>query len=199
MLSIGISSLAQQNDGNAISDDFLLNWSIKAKNLISRSCGEDSQHFKAFEKAEKYINQESTFRVLRRLIAIFTAAKEDYEGGHVSSIKSLVQAEVFDSELEQASELANAGYISAAAVIAGTVLETTLRGRCDRYQISHGKLDKMNADLAKAGAHNALSQKRITALAAIRNSAAHGKSEDFTKADVESMIEDVKRYIEKHL
>jgi hypothetical protein len=54
----------------------------------------------------------------------------------------------------------------AAAVIAGTVLETALRQLC---------LDRMNADLAKAGVYNSLMQKRITALAAIRNRAAHGK------------------------
>jgi hypothetical protein len=52
----------------------------------------------------------------------------------------------------------------------------------------------MNADLAKAGAYNSLVQKRITALAAIRNSAAHGRPQDFTKDDVAAMITDVERF-----
>lgn len=84
-------------------------------------------------------------------------------------------------------------------MIAGAVLETTLRNLCDANAVAHGKLDKMNADLAKAGVHNALIQKKITALAAIRNSAAHGKSSEFTKDDVENMITEVNRYVSNTL
>jgi hypothetical protein len=39
----------------------------------------------------------------------------------------------------------------------------------------------MNAALAKAGKYNKLMQKRITALADIRNSAAHGNFNQFTQ------------------
>jgi hypothetical protein len=42
-------------------------------------------------------------------------------------------------------------FTSADIPIAGTVLETTLRQMCLDKQIAIGKLDKMNADLAKAG------------------------------------------------
>jgi hypothetical protein len=177
----------------------LLSWCVKVRNLISNSCGENSQHFKSLEKAEKSGGFESNVAILRRLKAVFMAAKEDYEGGYVSSLKNIVQAEVFDSELDQATELLNSGYSVAAAVIAGTVLETTLRNLCDANGIAHGKLDKMNVDLAKVGVHNALVQKKITALAGIRNSAAHGKSAEFTKADVESMISEIHRYVENSL
>jgi hypothetical protein len=178
-----------------VDSEAMLAWCVKAKNLLARSCGEDSQHFKTFESAQKARGYEHNTDVLSRLRAVFSAAKEDYEGGYVSSIRNLVQAEVFDSELEQASELLSAGYATAAAVIAGTVLETTLRNLCDVKSIPHGKLDKMNADLAKVGVHNALVQKRITALAGIRNSAAHGKSTEFTAEDVSSMIADINRYV----
>ncbi|MCQ3013874.1 hypothetical protein NLO86_27080 [Pseudomonas savastanoi] len=56
----------------------------------------------------------------------------------------------------------------------------------------------MNEDLAKAGAYSATQKKRITTLAAIRNSAAHGKPEDFTKDEVKGMIEDVERFLAAH-
>lgn len=65
---------------------------------------------------------------------------------------------------------------------------------CQDKGIAIGKLEKMNADLVKAGAYNGLAQKRITALAAIRNSAAHGKPQDFTKDDVAAMIRDIERF-----
>lgn len=199
VLSLGFQASGTTQSAQSIASDFLLNWSVKAKNLIANSCGEDSQHFKAFEKAEKRHINDTNSSALRRLSAVFLAAKEDFEGGYVKSIRSLIQAAVFDDELEQARELLDSGYITAAAVIAGTVLETTLRSLCNSQCIPNGKLDKMNADLAKAGVHNTLIQKKITAMAAIRNSAAHGKAEEFSAADVQSMIEDIRRYIEQQV
>jgi len=149
----------------------------------------------AFEKAEKPTAYSGIYDAMKRVKAVFFAAKEDFEGGYLISVKNLVQAEVFDSELEQASELLSAGYASAAAVVAGVVLETTLRNLCNEKGITLGKLDKMNADLAKSGVYNALVQKRITALAGIRNSAAHGKVSEFSREDVVSMISEVEKFV----
>ena len=179
--------------------DQLLNWRVKAKSLLSSACGADSQHFAAFLKAEQVSIYETDYDSLGRVKAVFLAAKEDYEGGYLTTIKNLVQAEVFDSELEQASELLEAGYVSAAAVVAGVVLETNLRNLCDEKGIASGKLDRMNADLAKSGIYNALVQKRITALAAIRNSAAHGNVQEFSREDVSLMILEIQRLISNWL
>jgi hypothetical protein len=44
-------------------------------------------------------------------------------------------------------------YYVAAAVIAGTVLETALRDLCQRNQEGLGTLDRMNAELAKKGVY----------------------------------------------
>ena len=181
-----------------IDSNALLNWKVKAKALLVSACGEDSQHFKFFEESESS-PFSSNLDNLGRMKAVFDAAREDFEGGYLTSLRTLVQAEVFDSELEQATELLQKGYELAAAVISGTVLETALRELCDRNQIPHGKLDKMNADLAKKNIYNANMAKRITALAAIRNSAAHGKSNEFSADDVKSMIEDIGRFLTHYL
>jgi hypothetical protein len=170
-------------------------WKVKIRNLLSLACGENSQHFEQYEKAEKPYSMESSFSVAQRLGAVFHAVKEDFEGGYLSSIKSLIQAEVFESELEQAQELLDHGYKLSAAVIVGVVLETALRDLCDQENIPHGKLDKMNAELAKSGKYNKLQQKRITALADIRNNAAHGKPENFTDEDVKLMVRDVESFL----
>ena len=182
-----------------VDGEMFLSWCVKTKNLIVKACGEDSQHFKAFEKAEIPIGYSSNHSILQKLKGVFFAAKEDFEGGYLVSVKNLICAELFDSELEQSKELLAAGYKSAAAVIAGVVLETTLRSLCDENEITHGKLDKMNSDLAKKGIYNSLVQKRITALAGIRNSAAHGNQDEFEKADVENMIIEIERFIATNL
>ena len=182
-----------------VDDEKLLNWCVKARSLIVNACGRDSDHYAAFIEAEKPRQFGGNHQNLRSLRAVFLAAREDFEGGYLIPLRNLVQAEIADSELDQARELYKSGYVSAAAVVAGVVLETTLRTLCDSHGIPHGKLDKMNADLAKDGQYNALTQKRITALAAIRNAAAHGKPEEFSAADVAAMIEDIERFAQASL
>jgi len=173
----------------------LLNWQIKAKTLLLGVCEENSHHLESLKNAANVPGGYTNHDILTRQRAIFLAAKDDFEGGYLNTVRNLVQAELFTSELEQAEELLKSGYATAAAVIAGVVLETTLRDLCSTHELEHSSLNKMNDDLAKAGAYNASQKKRITALAAIRNSAAHGKPEEFTAADVRGMIDDVERFL----
>ena len=181
--------------GYSVDSEQLMNWRVKARHLLASACGAESQHFKQFIASEKPQSMQTNHEMLRELRAVFLAAKEDYEGGYLNSLKLLVQSEVFDSELDQAAELLSSGYILPAAVVAGVVLETGLREMCADKGIPSGKLDKMNADLAKVGVYSKLVQKQITAIADIRNSAAHGHPEQFTKEDVEGMIRDVRRVL----
>ncbi len=191
-----IESSKTRTDGiygqtTVIDSDLFTTWKVKVKHLLSISCGESSQHFLTFSKGEDPRTMESSYDIFKRLKSIFWAAKDDFCGGYMTSIKNLIQAEVFESELEQADELLKNGYKLASAVIAGVVIETALRDLCSKEGIVHGNLNKMNTELYKAGAYNKLHQKKITALADIRNSAAHGKPEEFSEKDVESMIRDI--------
>ena len=102
---------------------------------------------------------------------------------------------MFESELEQAQELLKKDYKVAAAVVAGVVLETALRDLCQDNNIDIGNLNKMNQDLAKAEIYNKLQQKRITALADIRNNAAHEKPDEFSSDDVKGMIRDIESFL----
>ena len=190
-LSRGINSGTDEY----VNQELFLAWCVKSKSLLTVACGADSEHYRAFVEAENYGSWSGNVPNFQRTRAVFGAAKEDFEGGYLTSIRHLVQAEVFDTELEQAKELLSAGYYPAAAVISGVVLETTLRQLCVAKQLAPGKLDRMNADLAKAGQYNSLIQKRITALAAIRNSAAHGDHKAFSRDEVAAMIDEVERLV----
>lgn len=182
-----------------VDDQLLLGWRVKVRNLIANACGEGSQHFKAFAEAEEPSIYTTNVYTLTRVRAVFLAAKEDYEGGYVATVRNLVHAEVFDSELEQATELLAAGYLAPAAVVAGVVLETALRNLCTTHGLALGKLERMNADLTKVGVYNVLVQKRVTALAAIRNSAAHGNTAEFNQEDVRAMLPEVQRLVSQFL
>ncbi len=182
-----------------IEDHLILNWAVKARSLISSACGKDSEHYVSFVGAEEVRSYEDSPTRLKRMGAVFLAAREDFEGGYLNSIRNLVQAELAGGEIDQARELLASGYSAAAAVIAGVVLENTLRNLCAKRGLPAGVMERMNADLAKAGEYNALVQKRVTALAAVRNSAAHGKSNEYTSEDVKSMLPDVERFASDRL
>jgi len=182
-----------------IDDEKFLEWKVKAKSLVAKVCGTESEHYKEFVAGENKSGFETIYHIFKRVKSVFLAAKEDFEGGYLIGMKSLVQAEVFESELEQAKELIQKGFTVAAAVIAGVVLETGLRELCTKQAIAHASLDKMNVELAKAGVYSMLQQKRITALANIRNSAAHGKQNEFTEEDVKSMIHEVEIFLANYI
>ena len=174
-----------------------LEWQVKVKNLLLLSCGENSIHYKDFIQAGEVQSYDTNPRVIKRLTPILMAAYDDFKNGFLNSFKQIVQAEVFDSELEQARSLLNSGYKNSSAVIAGVVLETAIKELCvnNGIELEKKKLTRLNEDLAKAGVYNALQQKLITAMADIRNNAAHGDYDQFTKEDVIRMIEDIERFL----
>lgn len=185
--------------GFVVDNEAYTNWKAKARHLIATACGAESVHYIDFVHRESGGGWSTNHETLLQVRAVFNAAREDFDAGMFNSVRSMVQAEVFSNELDQASELMKGGYITAAAVIAGVVLETTLRRLCEDAQIEPGSLNKMNADLTKAGTYNLLMNKRITALADIRNNAAHGHPDKFTKDDVADMIDKVEAFVADHL
>ncbi|MDC4989275.1 HEPN domain-containing protein [Acinetobacter baumannii] len=170
-------------------------WIIKAQNILLLACGDNSIHFTAFKR--QLSGSSDTPKRLRQLIPILNAAYDDLKNGFLITFKQIVQAEVFESELEQAKSLLESGYKNAAAVIAGVVLETAIKELCQNNGIDLEKknLNRLNEDLVKAGVYNTLQQKQILALADIRNKAAHGDYDEFTKEDVERMISDIERFL----
>ena len=104
-----------------------------------------------------------------------------------------------DDVLEQAEDLLSYGYKDPACILTRVSLELALKDLCDREVIAHGKVDKMNADLAKVEVYNKTMQKQITAWAGKGNDAAHGDWDLYTKDDVEDMIKGVRRFIAEYL
>lgn len=177
----------------------LLNWQVKVENLLAKACGENSSHLTAFRLAGMPGEFTTNLQRFERMRAAFLAAKEDFEGGYLSSLRALVQAEVFSTQLEQASNLAGGGSGGAAAIVAGAVLETVLRELCTRDEQPRGSLEEMNASLGKAGTYDLLQQKRIAALGQIREHAIRGRAGEFTDEDVRSMIAEIDRFLSEHL
>ena len=109
--------------------------------------------------------------------------------------RPLAKAEVLSDALSQAKELLNASYKDPACILARVALETTLKELSDKHGIAHGKLDRMNGDLCKAGAYNMAKHKQITAWAEVGNKAAHGEWNTYTANDARAMVDGVEALV----
>ena len=64
--------------------------------------------------------------------SVLRATLDDVNTGLLISFKTIIQSEVFDSELDQAKHFLDSGYLVAAAVTAGVVLETSIKELCKK-------------------------------------------------------------------
>jgi len=139
------------------------------------------------------------------VIGVLAALRADIAAGDLRTVQELVHADVFADFLEMGSELHEKGYKDPAAVIAGSVLEEHVRKLAQKNNVDveqpNGqpkKTDTLNADLVKAGVYNKLEQKNLTAWLGLRNSAAHGKYDEYDAAQVGALIASVREFMLRH-
>lgn len=144
---------------------------------------------------------------VRKGRGILRAIKQEIDGGWLATVRGLVSAEIFTDFLEMAGHLLQEGFKDPAAVIIGGVLEEHLRQLCTKngmdptYQKDGKDLpktaDRMNNELAGAGAYNKLYQKNVTGWLDLRNKAAHGQYKEYDVRQVELMEAGVADFMAK--
>lgn len=113
-------------------------------------------------------------------------------GSRLLEIKTVLQADLFDSEVESARALAKAGYLRAAGAICGVVIEKHLAQVCDTHTIAIRKKNPGISDLNQALRDNdtiTIPQWRFNQhLADIRNICDHSKGREPTKEEIEDLV-----------
>lgn len=150
---------------------------------------------------------------IEQLHGTITAIKRDYEDGLLESVVKLIEANLVADYLTQAEHLLKGNKdgvhtYGPAAVLAGAVLEDGLRRLCARQTppISTNKpggypktMGTLIDDLKNAGLFNELKAKQLRAWTDIRNAAAHGRFNDFTRSDIEQMIPAIQNFLAEYL
>ena len=171
---------------------------VRLRSALDRFAPGGNSYAKEMAKTEA----DPTFLRIPVYIGILRALRADIDDDWLEGVAELLHAETFSDLLDQATELLTKQYKDAAAVIAGSALESHIRLLCVKFNVSTQlptgqpkKADVMNADLVKASAYNTLQQKAVTALLGIRNSAAHGQYGDYDDKQVTSMIASVREFM----
>jgi hypothetical protein len=183
---------------DALDNAMFLEWKSNVENLIILIAGKDSVYYQNFINMVKY---ECVDHV-NYGIGILKALKEDIEQGYLTNIKNLVVTEVFSDFLDMAEHLLENGYKEPAASLIGAVLEDGLRKIAEKNNIivkRDDNISSLNQKLADKGIYNRLVQRQIQVWEAIRNSADHGKFNDYKLDDVKLMLEGVKNFLTEHL
>ena len=142
------------------------------------------------------------------IVGVAQALRDDIQAGHVISLIELTHADIFADFLEMAQYLLDSKYKDAAAVIAGSTLESHLRKLCQKNGVdidetdNRGnsrpkKADRMNADLARENIYSKLDLKNITAWLDLRNKAAHGLYTEYTEEQVVLLISGIQNFISR--
>lgn len=195
-------------------------WQTNCITLLSHVLQGSNTHSQLIE--EFHSVRLSTFNLnnnihISEAVGKLKAIKDDFENGFLANLSMQIEAEIAADYMGQAEKLLdeckNDTYDHIpAAVLTGTVLEKSLRTLCDQQNppiltfktTTKGKsepltLNPLIDELKKAAVFNELKAKQLRFWADIRNAAAHGEFDKFSRSDVEQMIEGVKNFLATYI
>lgn len=148
---------------------------------------------------EKYFNDLTRVYYLFKVqLEVLKSVQARLESS-LFNIKHLVQADLFDSELDAARELLKNGFLRGAGVVAGVVLEAHLSQICGNHGATTRKKNPTISDfndLLKANNMIDVPQWRfIQRLGDLRNLCGHKKKREPTEEEVSELIDGVEKII----
>lgn len=134
----------------------------------------------------------------RQQLAIVRAVAKRFEST-LFDIRQLVQADLFDSELEAAAALQNAGFLRASGALAGVVLERHLKQVCQNHQITIAKkkmtISDCNNALKSGNVIDVPQWRHIQLLGDIRNQCDHSEKDEPTNEQIADLLAGVAKFI----
>ncbi len=147
----------------------------------------DKKHFNDMVIASNRF--ETQYGILKSVKSRFTSS--------LFEIKQLVQADLFDSELEAAGELLKNGFLRGAGAIAGVVLEKHLSEVCSNHSVKTKKKNPAISDFNDLLKNNSVidvpNWRFIQRLGDLRNLCGHNKKRDPKREEVEELISGVEK------
>lgn len=132
-----------------------------------------------------------------RQISMLRACLDRFDN-KIYDIQIILQADIFDSEIESAKHLLKMGFLRAAGAICGVIIEKHFSDICKSREVSLKKRSPTIADFndaLKDIAYDVVEWRKIQRLADIRNLCDHNKGREPTKDEVDELISGTERFI----
>jgi hypothetical protein len=114
-----------------------------------------------------------------------------------------VEADIFDDEIDAARALLSKGFVRAAGVVTGVILEKRLSVMCRDRGIAIGKknptISDLNEELRSNGVYDIARWRHVAMLADYRNLCSHDRGVEPTEAQVLDLIEGTERLVSTRL
>jgi len=131
-------------------------------------------------------------------LEILKSVEQRFESA-LFDIRQLVQADLFDSELDAAKELLKKGFNRGAGAIAGVVLEKHLKQVCENHNLSITKknpsISDFNEILKNSSVIETAAWRHIQLLGDLRNLSDHNKEKEPTKEQINDLIDGVVKIV----
>lgn len=148
---------------------------------------------------EKYFNDVASVVGRLNIQNQIIESAISYFNSSLFEIKQLLQADLFDSELEAARELLKNGFLRAAGAVAGVVLETHLLQVCENHNIKVQKknpsIGDLNELLKKQDVYDMFIYRPIQRLGDLRNLCDHKKGKEPNIEEVTELIDGTEKII----
>ena len=146
---------------------------------------------------EEVVNPLSAFASKFQHQLTILGSAQDKMDSILADIQGVLQSELFDNELDAATELLQKGHLRAAGALAGVTLESHL----SRISVNHNvKVSKKNPtisdyndELKKNSVYDLPNWRFIQRLGDIRNLCVHSKDRDPTRDEVDELIKGVQK------
>lgn len=134
---------------------------------------------------------------LTQQIIMLRACLERFDS-KVYDIQTILQADIFDSEIDSAKHLLKMGFVRAAGAICGVIIEKHFADVAHNHNITIRKKDPTISDyndIFKDNVYDTLEWRKIQRLADIRNLCDHNKEREPTREDVSELINGTDRIV----
>lgn len=144
-----------------------------------------------FKPSSIFNKFDQQYEILKSLETRFDSSLYD--------IKQLLQADIFDSEIDSAKELCKKGFYRAAGAICGVIIEKHLQEVCDQRGIKVAKknpaINDYNELLKNNDVIDTPTWRLIQRFADLRNLCDHNKTEEPTKENINDLIDGTDKII----
>lgn len=162
-------------------------WLLNSKTVLAFSQTGHLDSFKEIESSRSYPAAK-----LAMQIGILESALDSIEAGFIGNLRHLLHADLFGNIIEQAEDLLVNGHIIPAAVLGRIVIEEWIRDLSEKEGIPNhdsAKASILNDELKKRNVFATPRWRHIQGLLDVGNSAAHGKTDEFTDNDVRRLLD----------
>lgn len=181
-----------------------------ALSCTQRLAGRDSVYFERINIAVERSGPTPNFAV-EGVVGILSSLRADINAGHLDSVAQEVKRAVASDFLSLAESFIdedrdNKPLVTAAAVLAGGVLEEHIRRLCEKHGIDTERannkgdmvrknVSRLNGELRSAQAYEQIDHDNVLSWYRIRTHAAHAEYERYDAGRVEYMITGLRRFI----